>query len=198
MAALKALVAQMPNKDKEGIHWHGTFLIITHEISFGGGQPEPQYLHNDIIRVEKLMENPEIQRICNFASCAFESYEKKNFEYMKTTMEKLRQKADEKKDRNKQLDDKLRLRRPYDGKIGEKRFCITQFAAGGLFRWVENRCMSDIDWMKQANKEEQRARGSSALCLVNGMSYLQLKTTQIGEEMTFLWIYQVWWQDTKN
>ncbi|KAH8984657.1 hypothetical protein EDB86DRAFT_2833439 [Lactarius hatsudake] len=47
---------------------------------------------------------------------AFKSYGKKNFEYM-TTIEQLRQKADQKKDKDKQLDDKLKLR-PYDDKIG--------------------------------------------------------------------------------
>ncbi|KAH9031374.1 hypothetical protein EDB85DRAFT_1891175 [Lactarius pseudohatsudake] len=164
MAALDALVAQMPDKGKEGTHQCGTFPIITHGISFEGisqrcltvsGNPSfysPSLLDTEykrvelytveerekslffcvfseaayfyITMVEKLMKNLEIQRICNFASTyrqlleVFKSYGKKNFLYMETTMEQLRQKADKEAEQNKQLGDKLKLRRPYDGKIG--------------------------------------------------------------------------------
>lgn len=45
----------------------------------------------------------------------------------------------------------------------ETRFSIVQYAAGGLFRWVENGFMKDSEWHKvaTADQEEQRQREGS-------------------------------------
>ena len=40
---------------------------------------------------------------------------------------------------------------------GETRFCIVQYAAGGLFRWVENGFMTEENWLAKASKEERQA-----------------------------------------
>jgi hypothetical protein len=41
---------------------------------------------------------------------------------------------------------------------GETRLCITQYAAGGLFRWVNNDFMTERAWHKKASKEQLRVR----------------------------------------
>ena len=38
--------------------------------------------------------------------------------------------------------------------LGELRYSIVQYAAGGLFRWVENGCMTDGSWLAQASAED--------------------------------------------
>lgn len=40
----------------------------------------------------------------------------------------------------------------------EERFSIIQYSSAGLFRWVENGFMSDIDFDRTANPEQQRKR----------------------------------------
>lgn len=41
---------------------------------------------------------------------------------------------------------------------GEKRFSVIQYAAGGLFRWVENGFMPEEDWLAKASPSELEAR----------------------------------------
>lgn len=40
----------------------------------------------------------------------------------------------------------------------ETRYSIVQYAAGGLFRWVENGFMSDIDWQQRASENDIKQR----------------------------------------
>jgi hypothetical protein len=42
----------------------------------------------------------------------------------------------------------------------ETRFSIVQYAAGGLFRWVENGFKTDAAWEAGASKDEAEARKS--------------------------------------
>ena len=44
---------------------------------------------------------------------------------------------------------------------GETRYSIVQYAAGGLFRWVENGCMTDGSWLSQASAEDIIRRQSA-------------------------------------
>jgi hypothetical protein len=41
---------------------------------------------------------------------------------------------------------------------GETRFCIVQYAAGGIFRWAENDCMLEKEWLAKATEEQLQAR----------------------------------------
>jgi hypothetical protein len=86
--ALKAAAGRMAFTGKESAHRRGDFPSVAHGISFGGGQKvgpplcllgwypreslqEPCHLHHSEAKVavlEDLMENPSIQRICNFPS----------------------------------------------------------------------------------------------------------------------------------
>jgi hypothetical protein len=43
----------------------------------------------------------------------------------------------------------------------ESRFSIVQYAAGGLFRWVENGCMTDLNYLAQASAEDIIQRQSA-------------------------------------
>jgi hypothetical protein len=39
----------------------------------------------------------------------------------------------------------------------ENRFSIIQYAAGALFRWVENKCRTQEEHLKKASEEEKQA-----------------------------------------
>lgn len=47
---------------------------------------------------------------------------------------------------------------------GEKRYSIIQYAAGGLFRWVENGLMPAKDWLEKANLCQREARVYEESC----------------------------------
>jgi hypothetical protein len=40
----------------------------------------------------------------------------------------------------------------------ETRYSVTQYSAGGLFRWVENGFMADDKWLKKASKADKEKR----------------------------------------
>src|ERR1700728_980048 len=40
----------------------------------------------------------------------------------------------------------------------ETRYSVTQYSAGGLFRWVENGFMKDAKWFKKASRAEKEVR----------------------------------------
>ncbi len=40
----------------------------------------------------------------------------------------------------------------------EERYSIVQYAAGGLFRWVENGFMSDAAWLEKATEDDRTAK----------------------------------------
>ena len=45
----------------------------------------------------------------------------------------------------------------------ERRYSLVQYAAGGLFRWVENGFMTDAEWMETATEgqlEQRQKEGS--------------------------------------
>ncbi|KAI9428640.1 hypothetical protein H4582DRAFT_1826966 [Lactarius indigo] len=113
--ALRVAAGQMSLTGKVSSHRRGTFPCVAHGISFGGGQEEPGYLahqgDNEAV-LERLMEVPSIQRICSFGSSAFQIYGARNFGYMVATLEELRA------SRDLCQDEGLRLRRPYDSKVG--------------------------------------------------------------------------------
>ncbi|KAI9431864.1 hypothetical protein H4582DRAFT_2062288 [Lactarius indigo] len=114
-AALRAAAGLMTFMDKELTNRRGAFPCVSHGISFGNGQKEPRYLrHLEPNRtvLEGIMGDPSIQRICNFGSSAFKIYGAKNYRYMKATVEALRA------SRDSCSDEKLKLRRPYDSKVG--------------------------------------------------------------------------------
>ncbi|KAF8324494.1 hypothetical protein F5887DRAFT_902786 [Amanita rubescens] len=217
--------------DEERLHRRGFYPSIAHGISFGGGQCEPQYLKHRYMEreeeMEALMNKPSIQRICKFASSAFEAYGERNYNYMRETMEVVKDGND------KATNGKPSLRRPYDSNVGvfpcrsfnlgeqtvsyphtdmenlaqswcsitslgnfdptlgghlvlwdfglviefpasstvlipsalllhsntsiqpdESRFSIVQYAAGGLFRWVDNGCMTDENRLAQASVDD--------------------------------------------
>ncbi|KAH9014024.1 hypothetical protein EDB85DRAFT_1876641 [Lactarius pseudohatsudake] len=235
LAALGAARGQMTFGEKETNRRRGPFPCVAHGISFGGGQPEPRYLShsssNNARVLEELMEDPSIQRICNFGSRAFRAYGKKNYEHMRATVEAIRASHD--------LNPELTLRRPSDSRVGvfpcrsfnlgeqsistphtddanlaqgwcsitplgsfdpkkgghlvlwglgliaefppgstalipsalikhsntaiqlgESRMSIIQYAAGGLFRWVENGYMSQKDRLANASEGELLAYAS--------------------------------------
>ncbi|KAF8325129.1 hypothetical protein F5887DRAFT_1085747 [Amanita rubescens] len=77
-------------------HRRGFHPSVAHGISFGGGQESPRFLSHgsdsaewDPV-LEEVMNNWAIKRICGFSSDGFEAYGKRNFDYMKQTLESLR------------------------------------------------------------------------------------------------------------
>ncbi|KAG6847732.1 hypothetical protein H0H93_006289 [Arthromyces matolae] len=229
--ALKLAASSMTFSDKECNHRRGPFPAVPHGISFGGGQKEPKHLNHDSVHknevLEALMEVKSIQRICKFASEGLRLYGERNYNYMKETMEALREHYDTR------LDPQQRLRRPYDEAVGvypcrsfnlgeqsvsyphtddanlaqswcsitplgsfdatkggqlilwdlglvvdfpsastvlipsalilhantpiapnETRYSIVQYAAAGLFRWVENGFMSEEAFLSRATKDQ--------------------------------------------
>ncbi|KAF8332226.1 hypothetical protein F5887DRAFT_894582 [Amanita rubescens] len=90
------------------IHKRGNFPSIAHGISYGGGQQVPRHLrHSDQTNaaLNRLIGRHSIQRICNYASEGFKAYSRRNYNYVKGTMEEI-------KKRN------VGLRRPYDDQAG--------------------------------------------------------------------------------
>ncbi|KAF8322385.1 hypothetical protein F5887DRAFT_1213628 [Amanita rubescens] len=101
---------------KEASHRRGEFPSLPHGISFGGGQPEPQFLthSSDAITValEELATNKGIQRMCNYASCGYQLYGERNFEHMRATIEAIKTRYDDHPNELK------RLRREYNDQMG--------------------------------------------------------------------------------
>ncbi|KAM6499217.1 hypothetical protein JOM56_004725, partial [Amanita muscaria] len=239
--ALRTAGKSMGYNPKETSNRRGSFPTVAHGISFGGGQQKPGYLRHESEQKEEalegLMKNKAIQRLCGFASSAFQAYSERNYEYMASTVAKVRS--------------KLNLGREYDSEVGvfpcrsfnlgkqtatvphrdvgnlahswcsitalgrfnpklgghlvlwdfallvefppgstvlipsalflhsnvpiqggETRYSMVQYAAGGLFRWVNNGCKTDKQWKEEANgnqeleqrrKDEQDSRRIGAI-----------------------------------
>lgn len=66
--------------------------------------------------------------------------------------------------------------------MNETRYSVTQYSAGGLFRWVENGFVTDAKWlegasedMKEERQKKQKARWQKGLTMLSKLSELKAK-----------------------
>ncbi|KAM6496394.1 hypothetical protein JOM56_009100 [Amanita muscaria] len=174
------------------------------------------------------MKNKAIQQLCGFASSAFQAYSERNYEYMASTVAKVRSKLNLGREYDSEVGvfpcrsfnlgkqtatvphrDEPRTFLVFNPKLGghlvlwdfallvefppgstvlipsalflhsnvpiqggETRYSMVQYAAGGLFRWVNNGCKTDKQWKEEANgnqeleqrrKDEQDSRWIGAI-----------------------------------
>ncbi|KAF5353901.1 hypothetical protein D9756_007287 [Leucocoprinus leucothites] len=113
--AFQTVASKLSYSKKELSQRRGDFPAVAHGISFGGGQEEPKHLSHSAKKtaiLDGLMQEKSVQRICKFGSCGFHAYSQRNYEYMESTVEKLRAHYDS------AADNRNKLRRPYDSAIG--------------------------------------------------------------------------------
>ncbi|KAM6493338.1 hypothetical protein JOM56_011472 [Amanita muscaria] len=106
--ALHSAASRLSYRQKEVTNRRGSFPTLAYGISFGGGQTEPGYLqqgsNHKEEELELLLKNKAIQRLCGFASCAFNAYSERNYLYMKDTV--------------KTIKSKLNIGKDYESKLG--------------------------------------------------------------------------------
>jgi hypothetical protein len=64
--------------------------------------------------------------------------------------------------------------------VNETRYSVTQYSAGGLFRWVENGFTTDAKWFKDSSKDmkeerqkKQKTRWQEGLTMLSNISELR-------------------------
>ncbi|KAM6489083.1 hypothetical protein JOM56_001485, partial [Amanita muscaria] len=106
--ALGSAASRIRYHAKEVTNRRGSFPTVAYGISFGGGQLEPGYLRHGSPHKEKelerLLKNKAVQRLCGFASCAFNAYSERNYNYMRDTV--------------KTIKAKLNIGKDYESKLG--------------------------------------------------------------------------------
>ncbi|KIL54700.1 hypothetical protein M378DRAFT_18641, partial [Amanita muscaria Koide BX008] len=114
--ALGSAASRIRYHAKEVTNRRGSFPTVAYGISFGGGQLEPGYLRHGSPHKEKelerLLKNKAVQRLCGFASCAFNAYSERNYNYMRDTV--------------KTIKAKLNIGKDYESKLGAPRLPLLQ------------------------------------------------------------------------
>ncbi|KAM6497899.1 hypothetical protein JOM56_005847, partial [Amanita muscaria] len=100
--ALHSAASRLSYRQKEVTNRRGSFPTLAYGISFGGGQTQGSNHKEE--ELELLLKNKAIQRLCGFASCAFNAYSERNYLYMKDTV--------------KTIKSKLNIGKDYESKLG--------------------------------------------------------------------------------
>ncbi|KAG6826053.1 hypothetical protein H0H92_001295 [Tricholoma furcatifolium] len=166
--ALRVAAASMNFSENECSHRRGAFPAVPHGISFGGGQKQPKHLsHNSTAKnntLEGLMSTKCIQRICKFGSddanlaqswCSitplgvFDAAQEGQI-----ILWDLGIVVDFPSGSTILIPSALILHSNAPIAENKTRYSIIQYAAAGLFRWVENGFMSEEAWLAKATSDE--------------------------------------------